>query len=120
MSSSRTRRNKWLRTPELDWVYYNPYYDLYVLCIETRSKDNDSFIGRDILSADLNKHKIGSTIACGTLLVSFNEKERYDKRMKKYKAKYHNKQLRYTTSSSLNKIIIEEQEANTFYKTYKL
>lgn len=118
MSSSRRRRNKWLRTPQLGWVYYNPYYELYVLCVEI-SKDSDSFKGKVMLSGNLEKYKVGETINCGTILSSFNAQERQRCRNKKYAGRRHTRNGRWLGSAAANKFIIES-EANTFYKMYEL
>lgn len=47
MSSSRRRRNKWLRTISVGWIYHNPYLDAYVRC--DKIIDNENFQGKLLL-----------------------------------------------------------------------
>jgi hypothetical protein len=117
MSSSRRRRNKWLRTPELDWVYHNPYYNIYVLCV--RIMPEGQFMGKVLLSIDLNKFPQGQELLCGTSLSTCNDdNEIFMKyRSKRYRDSYSRKRRR---SSLTNQAILEIQNRNVFYKQYKL
>jgi len=118
MSSSRRRRNKWLRTPQLGWVYYNPYHDLYVLCVRL-IKSKDDFMGKVLLSKDLVKYPQGTEILCGTLLSTYNDdNEIYTKyRSKRYKDSY---SRRCGGTAFRNIAILDVQNRNTFYKMYEL
>ncbi len=120
MSSSRRRRNKWLRTPQLGWVYYNPYYELYVLCVEFNSANDGFFMGKVLLSGNSERYKIGQTINCGTILstASYNQCERY--RNKKYKQSRQIIAGKWLGTAARNKLIIENEAINTFYKMYEL
>lgn len=120
MSSSRRRRNKWLKKPEIGWVFYNPYYDLYVLCEELILKDNHGFWGRVLLSADLKKYPIGCIIYCGTHFSTNSEYQNLKYRNDQYTNKRLKRLSRWRSSSKINKEIIDFQSDRTYYKQYEL